>query len=201
MRIGFDLDNTIICYDAAFSSAAIDRHLLPPDAGVLRKEAVRDALELQGADGVRNWQTLQGHVYGAGINSAALFEGVISCLGALAQGGHELFIVSHKTQYGHFDAARTDLREAAHSFLQARGVNQYISAPQIFFCTTLGEKVEKVGTLRCEAFVDDLTDVLFHEQFPGSTRRILFRSSQEAACEQAASWAEVEQLLALPLSR
>jgi hypothetical protein len=30
MRIGLDFDNTIICYDAVFASAAVERGLLPP---------------------------------------------------------------------------------------------------------------------------------------------------------------------------
>ena len=55
-------------------------------------------------------------------------------------------------------------------FLQKRGfINQII-----FFCNTLDSKVKKIAELELDFFIDDLEDVIFHEDFPKNTQGILF---------------------------
>ena len=73
MRIGLDFDNTLIDYDRVFLAAARERGLVAPDFTGSKRE-VRDAIRLL-PDGELAWQRLQGHVYGAGIGGAVLFDG------------------------------------------------------------------------------------------------------------------------------
>jgi hypothetical protein len=198
MRIGFDLDNTVICYDEAFFSAAISRGHLQAASILLTKEEVKNTLIAAHDGGMRDWQALQGYVYGPGLSTARLFAGVLTCLDALTDGGHELFIVSHKTQYGHFDETKTDLRDAARAFLRTQGVLEYIADERLNFCSTLSEKIAKITELRCDVFVDDLTDVLFHTEFPPATRRVLFRGPQTQMCDLVQSWDELRHVVARP---
>lgn len=174
MRIGLDLDNTLIYYDDAFAKAAQERGLLP--AGFKgTKQQLRDALRAL-PDGETAWQKLQGYVYGKGIAHASLFEGVVEFLKTFAP-RHELFIVSHKTEFGHFDPDRVNLREAALAFLARSGVFEFIKPERIFFESTREEKIATIRKLSLDCFVDDLVEVFEEPDFPPAAQKILFHAS------------------------
>src|ERR1700687_4381644 len=101
LRIGIDFDNTIISYDDVFRSVAKRCGLIDPEFSG-SKQAERDAIRVL-PDGELAWQRLQGHVYGRGIDKAVMFEGVDGFLRRCRAAGHGVFVVSHKTQYGHYD--------------------------------------------------------------------------------------------------
>jgi hypothetical protein len=175
-RIGIDFDNTIIDYDAVFLTAAKQRGLIDTTfAG--GKEALRAALR-QLPDGERTWQSLQGHVYGAGIAGAVMFEGVDAFLRRSRAEGHRILIVSHKTEFGHFDPARVNLRRAALDWMRARGFFREdgfgITLEGVFFETTRSEKLARIAAIGCTHFIDDLPEVLDDPAFPGNVTKILF---------------------------
>ena len=70
MIIGLDLDNTIVCYDAAIEHLASDMESLPPDAPKT-KLGVRDYLRAEGRE--PEWTEFQGKLYGPGMAHAAPF--------------------------------------------------------------------------------------------------------------------------------
>jgi len=196
LRIGLDLDNTIISYDRAFAVAARERGLIP--AGFSgTKQQIRDRIRLlPGQDGETEWQKLQGYVYGAGLAHAELFAGVTLFLATAKASGAALHIVSHKTQFGHFDPARVDLREAALAFLEAQGVFAYLPREQVFFCATREEKIAKIKALGCDVFVDDLEEVFLDPAFPPGMRRLLFATVPADArhgFEVCRDWAQIAQ--------
>src|SRR5438552_224887 len=119
MRIGLDFDNTIIRYDDVFRAAAKHRGLVPADFSG-NKQQVRDAIRLL-PDGEQQWQALQGYVYGKGIRSATLFAGLADFLRRARAHGDTILVVSHKTEYGHFDPARVNLRGAAMQWMEGQG--------------------------------------------------------------------------------
>jgi hypothetical protein len=181
MRIGLDLDNTIIYYDDAFVTAARGRGLVP--AGFSgTKQQVRDHIRSL-PEGEISWQKLQGHVYGAGIAQAAIFPGASDCIKKARAGGHQLFIVSHKTEFGHYDDSKTNLREAALFLLEAHGFFDSLgfSKNDISFHATRREKVDTIHSLSLDWFVDDLVEVYEEENFPAHTQKILFYTSAAPA--------------------
>ena len=193
MRIGIDFDNTLIDYDRVFVAAAKTRALVPADfAG--SKKAVRDAIRLL-PDGEIAWQRLQGYVYGAGIGGAALFDGAREFLARCARERIDTFIVSHKTQYGHYDPARVDLREAARGWMTAQGVFAAgLAADNVFFAADRAQKLARVAALGCTHFIDDLEEVFADPAFPNGVQRILFGAapSDPAVCDRVcADWREV----------
>jgi hypothetical protein len=203
MHIGFDLDNTIICYDSAFAAAAIAQEILPADTLLRTKDEIKQHLHAQGDIGIRQWQALQGYMYGQGIGEASIFPGVAETLQHLSETGHRLSIVSHKTHFGHYDATRTNLREAATAFLGVKGITNWIPPDRIFYCANVAEKLRIIDDIECDIFVDDLTDVLLHEDFPTATQRIAFRPNiWMDDCRRADSWMEIaavlDELLAAP---
>ncbi|MDX2073984.1 MAG: hypothetical protein SFX19_06440 [Alphaproteobacteria bacterium] len=177
MRIGIDLDNTIIHYDNAFLVAARERNLLPADfTGT--KQQLRDHIRTL-PDGETQWQKLQGYVYGQGIAHAALYPGVKPFITQALGAGHTLFIASHKTEFGHYDESKTNLRDAAIAFLEAEGMFTLpgFGREHISFHPTRAGKVEKIATLSLDWFIDDLVEVYKEPHFPAHVKKILFHTS------------------------
>jgi hypothetical protein len=175
MRIGLDLDNTIINYQPAFLAQAKKIQLIPDDFDGA-KSAIKQYIVKHHDE--KAWQKLQGVVYGPGINEAVIYPGVKDFLDQCHQNGHRVTIVSHKTQYGHFDETRTDLRKAALQFLSDNAIlkTQYIglSDQDIHFATTRDEKIAKITEFKFDYFVDDLEEVLEDAKFPSSIHKVHF---------------------------
>jgi hypothetical protein len=198
-RIGIDFDNTIVTYDEVFRVSARNRGLI--EAGFSgSKQRVRDYIRLL-PDGELAWQRLQGHVYGKGIVDAVMFEGVDSFLRRCRAEGCTVFIVSHKTEFGHHESAQLNLRRAArdwmtgHGFFRPEGYG--IPVENVFFEGTREEKLARIAGLACTHFIDDLEEVLTDPKFPTGVRRILF-SATDNPCDAAAyavcpTWRQIEK--------
>lgn len=197
VRIGIDFDNTIICYDKVFAAVARQRGLVPESWDGMKTD-VRDYLRAR-AGGELAWQGLQGFVYGKGIGGAEMYPGVREFLAACRKAGAGVYIVSHKTQFGHQDPDRVDLREAARGWLRSAGLietdDAALAAGNIYFEDTLAAKVERLASLQLDIFIDDLVDVFEQPHFPKATRSILFTQSQAPCpdhCEPIATWADIQ---------
>lgn len=199
MRIGLDFDNTIIRYDAVFLSCARERGLLPEDFSG-GKQAVRDAIRLL-PDGELKWQALQGHVYGKGIGGATMFPGLAKFLHRSLEAGETVLIVSHKTEFGHFDPDRVNLREAALGWMAGQEFFDdggfAILRENVHFASTREEKLARIRDVACDVFVDDLEEVLGDPGFPPNVRRILFSEHAQADAKLpyavCRDWAAIEE--------
>jgi hypothetical protein len=206
MRIGLDFDNTIIRYDDVFRQAAIARGLVPAEFHGT-KQQVRDAIRLL-PDGELQWQALQGYAYGKGIQGATLFAGLGDFLRCARARGDTILVVSHKTEYGHFDPDRVNLRRAAIQWMKGQGffAEQGFSLlpGDVYFASTRSEKLSCIGDLACDVFIDDLEEVLADPQFPGSVRRILFseqvEKNRDLPYEICRDWASIQEMVFLDRS-
>jgi hypothetical protein len=173
MRIGLDFDNTIVSYDQLFHKVALEKSLISLEVPI-NKVAVRDHLRNTNQEDA--WTEMQGYVYGARMNEAIAYPGLIAALHAIRDAGHELFIVSHKTQYP-YAGERYDLHEASRSWitynLQTSG-STLIHKSNIFFNPSKDEKIEKISQLKCDIFLDDLPEILLATHFPQDTKKCLF---------------------------
>ena len=197
MRIGIDFDNTIAGYDHVFPAAA-EREGLIAKGVADSKAAVKS--HLHGQPGGREaWMRLQGRVYGAFMHRAVLIEGVEEFLIRCRNAGADVFIVSHKTEFGHFDPDKINLRDAALEWIRDQGFFASekfgLSESAVFFEPTRAEKVGKIASLDCAHFVDDLEDVFHEPGFPTSTRRHLFSSgltnSPDTSFQVHTDWASI----------
>lgn len=198
MRIGIDFDNTIANYDRVFPIAAAEMGLLSGSAAD-SKNTVRAILRNRDG-GERDWQRLQGQVYGQHMLKAEMFEGVDDFLFAAKASSSNVQIVSHKTKYGHFDAAEIDLHKAARTWMEAHGffeANLFALSPDaISFLPTRAEKVERLAQLELDVFIDDLPEVFLEPGFPSTTQRMVFtngKSTQEGPFEQFHDWGSLEK--------
>lgn len=207
MHIGLDLDNTLIDYDAAFGTVAVELGMLPASAATLPKREVRALLRRQ-QGGEQDWMRLQGQVYGAYLSRARLFDGVEACLATARAQGAALSVVSHKTDYGHFDASRTSLRQAALGWLEANGAfspdGLGFSRERVYFEETRERKIARIDAIACDVFIDDLPEVLLDSKFPVQTRRLWFANGAAAEADGRFpafdTWYEIERWLETSLS-
>jgi hypothetical protein len=202
LRIGIDFDNTIVNYDRVFASAARDRGLIDPSF-VGGKRKVRDEL-LARSGGERDWMMLQGRVYGSLMRDAELVDGVAEFLRRCKDFGAAAFIISHKTEFGHFDTTtRANLHGAAYAWMRANGffdeANLGLSLSQVFFETTRDLKLKRVAAQSCTHFIDDLEEVLLEPAFPMGVERILYDPSggteNSDSYRICRSWADIDHAI------
>ena len=149
-RIGIDFDNTIACYDSVFTRVAYDLGMITESA-VLTKSEVKKLIYL-GDPGGTNWQKLQGQIYGKFMFMASIFFGFPEFLKMALIKGHEVFIVSHKSPYGHFDDNKVLLRDEAMKWLISNKFvgsdSLMIPVENVFFETTRQEKINRINSIR-----------------------------------------------------
>ncbi len=197
MRIGIDFDNTLARYDQVFTRVAREWGLVLRDELQSKQEIRRLARQQDEL----LWQRLQGEVYGRRMQEASLFAGAAAFLRRCAATPKvQVFVVSHKTQFGHFDATQTDLRDAARAWMQDQGFFDpegfAISRERVFFEATQDEKVARIASLQCEVFIDDLPELFMRADFPSRTKKLLFTSEgDEMAGVMCGSWTEIEGIV------
>lgn len=180
--VGVDFDNTVAGYDRVFPVAAEREGLIEPGAA-RDKTAVRNAV-MRRPDGERDWMRLQGRVYGTHMHEAELVEGVGQFFARCRTAGVPVAIVSHRTEFGHFDPDRINLRDAARAWLEDRGffdADRFGLKPgDIYFESTRDDKIRRIRALGCSHFVDDLEEVLTEPGFPAGTRKYLLTNGARA---------------------
>lgn len=200
MHVGFDFDNTLICYDRLFRKVALDNALIP-EAIPSEKNAVRDYLRLQGKE--NDWTRLQGEVYGGRILEAEAYPGVYATIEKIARSNIPMCIVSHKTRTPYLGEP-WDLHAAARSWLTLQGFHRAEGLgwreDQVFFELTKEEKAARIVALGCTHYVDDLPEIL--EMLPDSIHKILFAPSEvvprNPAWQLMTTWQNLPRILGLP---
>ena len=179
MNIGIDFDNTIVCYDSLFMEVALKEKFLKGNCAVGTKTEIRNYLRRE-EKGEKSWMKLQGLVYGKFMHGAEMMPGVANFLLSCNLRNHRVFIVSHKTMYGHYDPAKVSLRGEALKWMEVRRffdpVYFGLEKQNVYFSDTREEKVNIIAQLNCDWFIDDLPEVFEEKLFPTDTKKILFGS-------------------------
>lgn len=203
MRIGIDFDNTLARYDNVFTRLAHEWGLIEPHKKET-KQGIRQLIR-QKKNGELLWQRLQGEVYGPHMQEAEQFIGEDQFLRRCAATQDiQIFVVSHKTEFGHFDETHTNLRDAARQWMHSNGffdrTKYAIPENHLYFESSQKEKVERIASLQCDFYVDDLIELFSSPLFPPTTSKILF--SNVEACESidqvdyiCACWSEIEAVV------
>jgi len=180
--IGIDFDNTLISYDEVFFNHALSLNLISPEAGKNKKE-VRDKIR-QLSDGETIWQKVQAYVYSKGIAQASLNKGAANFIKACVDQGIKVYVVSHKTEYSPFDTHRVNLQQAALNWMAANDFFKEdglgLEPIQVYFEVTRVLKIERLQSLGCTHFIDDLEEVFLEKTFPKGVEKILFAPQVDA---------------------
>ncbi len=171
-RIGLDLDNTVIDYTPAYRVIAA-RIGLPRE--FVDRESIRPLLRRSEVDDME-WQRFQALLYTDGLAFAQPAAGLSDFLNLCATLNVRVFIVSHKTATTPVQFGARDLRGPAQAWLMNQGiVPGHVIKDDIYFCSTRVEKIQTIASLGCEAFVDDLIEVLEHPDLPIDIRRFHYQ--------------------------
>ncbi len=199
VRIGIDLDNTIVCYDRVFHQLGVQRGWIPMDTPAT-KLAVRSYLREHDREDA--WTELQGEAYGPGMETATAFAGCIDLLQTWLAAGIDLVIVSHRTRVPHLGPPH-DLHSAARRWLERSGLvaatGTAVRPECVHLETTRAAKCVRIAELGCSHFIDDLPELFAERGFPRDALGILFDPDgahpQSTAALRARSWAEIGQRL------
>ncbi len=149
---------------------------------------------------------MQGLVYGPRLIDAQPYPGVLEFFSAAVRQGIEVRIISHKTKHP-FLGEPHDLHAAAWGWLESRGFFDPerigIRRDQVFLELTKESKHQRIGSLGCTHFIDDLPEFLLDPGFPQGTERIHFDPYSTATpgtgLRSAQSWRQIHsELLANP---
>ena len=198
IKLGLDFDNTIVCYNRAIAVLADELFDLPPEVP-RTKLGLRD--HLRGANREPEWTAFQGELYGPGMSHAEPFDGAIETMLQMVAAGHDLVIVSHRSRRPYAGEPH-DLHSAAHNWVAERLQSAGLFAEDdesVNFLETLEEKVARIDELGCQAFLDDLPEVLRSPGFPAGAMGILFDPSGIAHAPEGqhriSKWAELNTVL------
>jgi hypothetical protein len=175
MRIGIDFDNTIVNYNKIFVEAAKNKKFIT-SSWFGNKEQLKKELSTK----KNKWQIIQGLVYGPLMMNATCFPGLKKFLIKASFSNYKLYIISHKTIYGHFDETKTNLRLQALSWLQKNNffdLNEIsLKKENVFFCNDREAKINKINELSLDFMIDDLSEI-FDNVIPKKTKKILFNEN------------------------
>ena len=202
MRIGIDIDNTIICYDRVFAHVAMSQGFsVHSDAS---KNDVKKWFHKR--DMQQAFTLLQGEVYGKFIDLAILFDGVLAFIDVAKRADCHLFLVSHKTRYP-LVGEKFDLHKSASRFLiDNKVISQYndlgIHPNNVFFEPTLAGKIHRIAALNLDFFIDDLLQVFQHSNFPKKTNFMHFSQDlpKTALTDEFSAFANWKQILSFLFS-
>jgi len=202
VRIGIDFDNTIVSYDSVFHRVALEKALIPKELTV-SKLSVRDHLRRAGLE--QAWIEMQGYVYGARMDDAGLYPGVLDFLRWGRENGIAMYIISHKTKHP-FAGPQYDLHIAARTWVRKHlsdGSRPYLAADSMYFELTKDAKLARINALGCDVFIDDLPEIIEAPRFPGATEGILFDPDDhhlDSKLARVQNWQQLHQRIALKLS-
>jgi len=202
VRIGIDFDNTIVSYDSVFHRVALEKALIPREL-MVSKLSVREHLRRAGLE--QTWIELQGYVYGARMDDAGLYPGVLDFLRWGRESGIAVYIISHKTKHP-FAGPQYDLHDAARTWVRKHlsdGSRPYIAADSVYFELTKDAKLARINALGCDVFIDDLPEIIEAPTFPGTTEGILFDPDDhylDSNLARVQNWQQLRQRIAQRLS-
>lgn len=157
MKIGIDIDNTILDYSEAFTIAARKLRGFEKIETIAKNEVKSLVIRRYGE---KAWTALQGEVYSSVPLGVSVFGGFQPLLNSLIAYGHKVFYMSHKSKYP-ISGPSTDLREPVTSFLYSRKLlGQTIKGPSLFYFETKKEKIEAINTKQFDYFIDDLVEIV-----------------------------------------
>ena len=189
-RIGIDFDNTIAIYNDVFRKAALKNKLINKNWFGTKAE-LRKKIILEKNDEV--WKKLQGQVYGVHMHNASPSKYLDEFILKAQILGSKIFIVSHKTEFGHYDENRIKLRDEAIRWIKKKS---YLKNIKIFFENSIPEKIERINSLKLDYFIDDLEIIINHKLIRKKTKKILFcETINSSVNKKGHNWLQIKDLI------
>jgi hypothetical protein len=193
IKLGIDLDNTIICYDNLIHNLAKKKFpKIKLKKNIRSKKIIKNKIIKFYNN--NQWTKLQGIIYGEKILDAKLFNNFKEGIKKLKD-EFEIFIISHKTNKAAI-GKDINLRNAAKKFLKQNDIsfckNELVNRNKILFASTQKEKIKLIKNKKIDIFIDDLDIIL--QSLPNQIKKIHF-SKKKYKFENFYDWKKITQIL------
>ena len=179
-HIGLDFDNTIVKYDDVFHKYGVHIFGMPPRIPKTKTSVKEYFWTYKNEGGWEHWVELQGIVYGEKMLEAKPSPGLEKFLENCQRNGIRISISSHKTEFPK-RGSKVNLWDSAWQWLENNifsvRKNLRIRKSDIFFEPERSLKIQRIKSLGCMLFVDDLIEVFNDSTFPTDVKNTL-QSSQ-----------------------
>lgn len=194
--IGIDFDNTLVCYNQPIRLKLQELGLDEKSDHSPKNELKQHLIE---GGGNLAWTLFQGELYGREIEKAQPAEGATQAINTLLHSGYDVRIISHRSLFSALGPAYP-LHQAAIRFLETRILPEIEPALRdrlsYRFCPSLEKKISEIRDANCHAFIDDLSSVLTHPNFPKNTHRIHYSNSSSIPITRD-NWGDIAETIPL----
>jgi hypothetical protein len=191
LKIGIDLDNTIIDYSNSLKKLLKDEYKIELQNEIIHKSLIKTQIIEKYSD--REWTRAQGLLYSKYLDYANPYPGCLDALKKLSINGSELYIISHKTRYP-FIGGKTNLILFAKKWITTNlvhdnGINLFKEA-NILFNESIHKKVDSIISHDLDIFIDDLDMIL--KLLPSNLNKIWFTSEiMPSEFIKCSNWEEI----------
>lgn len=157
MKIGIDIDNTIIDYTDSFIREA---RKIKGLENLISGSKSEIKLAVKNAVGETGWTEMQGNVYATAPIGLKIFRGFDLFLTNAVKLGFHIYYISHKTQFPIL-GPRIELRTPIYNFIKMNQLlHPHIEGATIQFHDSQEEKIRAIKSLNLDFFIDDLVEIV-----------------------------------------
>lgn len=186
IKIGIDLDNTIINYHNSFKKYLRERRILLKN---INKEKVKFIANNNSK--IKNWTEAQEEIYGKYIVFAKLFKFFEEFEKFALNKNMKLYIVSHKTKYSQF-SKKYNLHTQSNKWIKKNIIK---GKYQIFYVNTINEKIKQIAKIKPNYFIDDLLEVFDNKNFPKNVKKIHFSKIKNEKILTLHNWRKIKKYI------
>ena len=186
IKIGIDLDNTIINYHNSFKKYLRERRILLKN---INKEKVKFIANNNSK--IKNWTEAQEEIYGKYIVFAKLFKFFEEFEKFALNKNMKLYIVIHKTKYSQF-SKKYNLHTQSNKWIKKNIIKDKY---QIFYVNTINEKIKQIAKIKPNYFIDDLLEVFDNKNFPKNVKKIHFSKTKNEKILTLNNWRKIKKYI------
>ena len=183
LKIGIDLDNTIINYQNSFKKFLKSKNI---NFNSINKKKIK--FIANNSTKIKSWTHAQEEIYGKYIVFAKPFKFFKDFEKFALKNNIKLFIVSHKTKFSQF-SKKYNLHSQSNKWLKN---NIYKKMYKIYYVKTVNQKIKKIANLNPDYFIDDLIEIFNHKNFPKKVKKIHFSKIKTNNLCTFSNWNEIK---------
>jgi len=186
LKIGIDLDNTIINYQNSFKKYLRDKK-------IYLKKINKDKIKYIANNNskIENWTQTQEEIYGKYIIFAKPFIYFKEFEKFAIKNRIKLFIVSHKTKFSQF-SKKYNLHKQSSKWIENNILKKKY---KIFYVKTINEKVKKISKINPDYFIDDLIEIFNNKNFPRKVKKIHFSNKNHGKILTFSNWNKIKTFI------
>ncbi len=187
IKIGIDLDNTIINYERSFKKFLSERNIFLKKINKIKiKQLIKKNSKIE------NWTEAQEKIYGYYIKYANLFKNYRDFEKFAIKNNCKLYIISHKTKLSQY-SKKYNLRYSSNKWLKK---NIKKDKYKIFYANTINQKIKLISKIQPNYYIDDLEKILKNKKISNKINKIFFSKSLKRNIFTLSDWKKIKNHIA-----